>query len=81
MATTTYAPVRKVTAGALSGAVVTLIIWMLNTYVSPFDKKPIPAEITGTMTTIVSFLISYAVPPARKETIVEDEQGALSATE
>lgn len=81
MATTTYAPVRKVTAGALSGAVVTLVIWMLNTYVSPFDKKPIPAEITGTMTTIVSFLISYAVPPARNETIVEGEQGALSATE
>lgn len=82
MANTTYAPVRKVTAGALSSAIVTLVIWMLNTYVSPFDRRPIPAEIAGTLTTIVSFMISYAVPPGRDETVVEDEQGrTLSATE
>jgi hypothetical protein len=81
MATTTHAPVRKVTAGALSGAIVTLVIWMLNTYVPMFNRRPIPAEITGTLTTIVSFMISYAVPPGRDETVIEDEQGrTLSAT-
>ncbi|HIK45464.1 MAG TPA: hypothetical protein IGR64_11350 [Leptolyngbyaceae cyanobacterium M65_K2018_010] len=74
-ATPTRAPVRKVTFGAVSGALVTLIVGILNTYVPFFEAKPISGEISGALTTVVSFLVSYMVPPDPTETVLQNEEG------
>jgi Na+/proline symporter len=71
----TNTPVRKVTFGAVSGALVTLIVGILNGYVPFFEKKPISGEISGAATTVVSFLVSYLVPPDPNETTTQDSQG------
>lgn len=71
----TNTPVRKVTVGVISGAVVTLIVGILNTYAPFFEKKPITGEISGAATTVVSFLISYLVRPDPSETTTQDQEG------
>jgi hypothetical protein len=71
----TNAPVRKVTFGAISGAFVTLIVGILNTYVPFFVSKPISGEISGAATTVVSFMISYLVRPDPNETTTRDQEG------
>lgn len=70
---TTVQPVRKVTAGAFTGALVTLTVLILNTYSPFFEKKPISGEISGAATTVLTFIVSYLVPPGRKEAVaIED---------
>jgi hypothetical protein len=73
--TPTSIPVRKVTVGAFSGALVTLTVLVLNNYVSSFKEKPITPEMTGTAITIVTFIVSYLVPPDQRETTVQDQEG------
>ena len=68
-------PVRKVTVGAFSGALVTLIVFVLNNYVSSFQKKPITIETAGAAITVVTFIVSYLVPPDPRETIAQDREG------
>lgn len=63
------APVRKVTAGALGGALVTVLVWYLNTFVLEPDKQ-ITGEVAAALTTIVTFLVGYFVPPSAKDEIV-----------
>lgn len=73
-------PVRKVTVGALSGALVTLSVLVLNNYTSFFKEKPITSEMACAVTTIVTFIVSYLVPPDQRETIIQDQEGnAISA--
>lgn len=71
----TLQPVRKVTAGAFTGAFITLIVLILNTY-HPFFKQEnnrISGEISGAATTVLTFIVSYLVPPSKKEAIaIED---------
>ncbi|MDJ0680577.1 MAG: hypothetical protein QNJ18_12015 [Xenococcaceae cyanobacterium MO_167.B52] len=71
----TYQPARKVTAGAFTGALVTLIVLILNTYV-PFFKQEnnqISGELSGAATTVLTFIVSYLVPPSKEEAIfIED---------
>ena len=71
----TYQPVRKVTAGAFTGALVTLLVLILNAYV-PFFKQEnnqISGEISGAATTVLTFIVSYLVPPGKEEAIsIED---------
>ena len=66
------APVRKVTAGALGGAIVTVLVWYLNTFVLEPDKR-ITGEVAAALTTIVTFLVGYFVPPSAKDVIVAAE--------
>lgn len=68
-------PVRKVTVGAFSGALVTLIVFVLNNYVPSFQKKPITIETAGAAITVVTFIVSYLVPPDPRETIAQDREG------
>jgi len=63
------APVRKVTAGALGGAIVTVLVWYLNTFVLEPDKQ-ITGQVAAALTTIVTFLIGYFVPPSAKDEVV-----------
>ena len=71
----TYQPVRKATVGAFTGALVTLTVLILNTY-HPFfqnESKKISGEIFGAATTILTFIVSYLIPPSREEAIAIEE--------
>lgn len=57
------APTTKVTVGAATGALSALIVWILNMYVLPPDRQ-IPAEIGMLLTTLLTFIASYVVPPS-----------------
>jgi fluoride ion exporter CrcB/FEX len=61
-------PTRKVIAGGIAGALATIGVFILNTYVLPPDK-PLTAEISAAITTVLSFLISYLVPPSSSDQI------------
>jgi Na+/proline symporter len=47
----------KVTAGALAGAVVTLIVWIVNAATS----VETPPEAAAALVVVVSFLLGYVV--------------------
>ncbi len=79
----TYQPVKKVTAGVFTGALVTLTVLILNTY-NPFFKEEsnqISGEMSGAVTTILVFIVSYLVPPGRKEMVVIEDGIIKSAKE
>ncbi|MGB5632489.1 MAG: hypothetical protein WBM44_28815 [Waterburya sp.] len=81
-ATTTqpsYQPVRKVIVGAFTGALITLIVLILNTYSPFFEKKPISGEIAGATTTLLTFIVSYFVSPSKKEYIALEDDLTKSA--
>jgi len=63
------APIRKVTAGALGGAIVAVLVWYLNSFVLEPDQQ-ITGEVAAALTTIVTFLIGYFVPPSAKDEVV-----------
>jgi hypothetical protein len=48
--------------------VATIAVFALNTYVLPHDK-PLTADISVALATILSFVISYFVPPAATDHI------------
>ena len=79
MPSPTGAPVRKVWVGGVTGAFVTLIVAILNTYVPFFVHRPISGEISGAATTVLTFIVAYLVPPASGETTVVDQTGALKS--
>ncbi len=79
----TYQPVRKVTAGVFTGALVTLTVLILNTYHPFFKQKDnkISGEISGAATTVLTFIVSYLVPPGKKEIVVLEDGATKSAKE
>jgi hypothetical protein len=60
-------PAQKVTAGALAGAVTTIGIWLIKT----FGHVEIPGEIGAAITTVLTFIVSYLVPPSGNDQIVK----------
>lgn len=58
-------PSAKVSVGALAGAVVAAIVFILNYWV--LGDKPIPAELASILTFIVSGVASYFTPPSRAD--------------
>jgi len=78
MAMPTSAPVQKITYGAATGALVTLVVLILNAYFLPPEKK-ISAEISGAATTVLTFVVAYLVPPGANETTVQDTSGATKS--
>ncbi len=51
-------PTRKVTSGALAGALVTIGVWC----VQEFAGVVVPAEVAAAAVVVVSFCVSYVVP-------------------
>lgn len=51
-------PTRKVSAGALAGAVSVVLVWAFNA----FGGVTVTPEISSAFTTIVAFFTSYFVP-------------------
>ncbi|HEY4113627.1 MAG TPA: hypothetical protein VGM17_06145 [Rhizomicrobium sp.] len=58
-------PVQKVLVGGVAGAVTTVLVFFWNSY---SDHK-IPAEVAAALTTLITFVISYLVPPNPKEAV------------
>lgn len=58
-------PSAKVSVGALTGAVVTALVFILNYWV--LGDKPIPGELAAMLTFIFSGLASYITPPSRAD--------------
>jgi uncharacterized membrane protein YjjB (DUF3815 family) len=61
-------PIRKIQVAALGGAISTLVVFLMEQY----GHVQIPAAVATAITTILSFLISYFVPPAAQDNIVEE---------
>ena len=59
-------PARKVSVGALVGAVVTLLVWLIET----IGKITVPAYIAVALSTLLTFIISYLIPPADSDQVV-----------
>ena len=64
----TIIPRRKVIAGGLAGAVTIVVVFILNTYVTP--DRPITGEVSSAITTIITFIASFLVPPGEDEHVV-----------
>lgn len=56
----TAAPARKVAAGGVGGAVSVIVIAALQHYA----KLDIDPTLASAITTVVSFVIGYIIPPA-----------------
>jgi putative flippase GtrA len=59
----TAAPIRKVAAGGLGGAVATIVLWALAQFANIHPDPTIAAAIT----TVISFLVAYIVPPSAND--------------
>jgi hypothetical protein len=79
MATTTNVPTRKTIAAGSVGAFVTLVIWILNTYVPFFKTQPITGEAASLATTVLSGVAAWIVPPAASEATIQDASGAVKS--
>lgn len=62
-------PQRKVAAGAISGAIATLLI-AIAAYL---NHQPIPEGVTGAIVTLITFCVSYVVPPKAGEIVEEPD--------
>lgn len=59
-------PARKVLSGSAGGAIATLIIYCLDTYVL---AEPLPTAVAAAVTTLVVFTFGYIMPPSDQDTI------------
>ncbi len=59
-------PIRKISYGALVGAVVTLVVWLIET----LGKVTVPAYIAVALSTILTFVIAYLIPPSDADQVV-----------
>ena len=57
------APVRKVAASGVGGALATLILWALAQFAN-FHPEP---EVAAAITTVITFLVGYFTPPSAKD--------------
>ena len=62
-------PVQKVTAGLLAGAITTILVYAI----SMLAQVEIPPTVAAAITTLITFLISYMVPPGPDEQVVRVE--------
>jgi hypothetical protein len=68
--TAAAAPTRKVTYGGLAGAISFVVLFIINHYM--LKDNPLPAEVGGAISTIITFVVAYLVPPAASEAVVNN---------
>jgi hypothetical protein len=56
-------PIRKVAAGAIAGATITVILFVIKSLL----KTDVPADVASAMTMLLTFGISYMTPAADDE--------------
>lgn len=59
-------PARKVWFGAAAGSITVFLVWLVKTVGGP----TIPGEVSASITTVLTFLASYLVPPATDDQVV-----------
>lgn len=59
-------PARKVIGGTLGAATATIVLYVLNNHVLP---DPVPTEVAGALTTVVTFVVGYFIPPSPRDQI------------
>ena len=64
----TLIPTRKVTGGALAGAVSTILIAVLNR-----NDIVVSNDVAVAITTVLTFAVAYFIPPAARDQVVEKE--------
>jgi len=64
------APVRKVTATGITGAVAVIVLWILES-----QGIVVPVPVAAAIQTIVMFAVAYLVPPAADDGIVVTGDG------
>jgi hypothetical protein len=76
----TYVPTNKTIGSTVGSAVGVIVVWLINEYVRPLDS-PLPVEIQGAITVLVTFALGYLVPPGKREAVLVTANGAArSAT-
>jgi uncharacterized membrane protein YjjB (DUF3815 family) len=65
MRSSSAAPVRKVAVSGLAGAITTVVIWILNEWV--LKDHQISGQIGAAITTILTVVIGYLIPPGDQE--------------
>ncbi len=65
----TAAPTRKVLSAAVVGAIVTVVVWVLNHFVLKSSDQ-IDGTLSSALTTIATFIAGYFTPPGQNESIV-----------
>ena len=68
----TLLPTRKVAGAGIAGAAFSLLVYILNKYVSPFREHPLSGELATWATTVLAGLTAYLVPPGASEATVRD---------
>ena len=64
----TAVPTRKVLAGGAAGALSAILVFILNSYfLEPHHMKEIDPGIASAITTAISFIVSYLIPPGGNE--------------
>lgn len=63
-------PVRKVTAGTLSGALAVLIVALIESVID----KPLPTAVGESLVVVIGFMASYITPPKVGEVVVDCEE-------
>jgi len=63
-------PVRKVAAGAIAGATMTVILFGIKSVL----KADVPADVASAMTVLLTFGISYMTPAADDDSLPQAEQ-------
>ena len=66
---TSGAPTTKVISGGVAGAISVLVVWAVNSFKLLPSGTQIPGEIASALTTILSFAVSYFVPPSARDDI------------
>ena len=67
-------PTRKVTLGAVTGAATAILVWVLNEFNYLPGGTDIPGDIGAALTTLLTFVVSYFVPPSANDGITDAEE-------
>ena len=59
------APANKVIWGGVCGAAITIIVWIIESVAN----TKVPSTVALAMSTVLTFLVSYLVPPAQRDQI------------
>ena len=74
---TSAAPTRKVTAGGTAGAISIIIVFILNTYKLLPGGVQVTGEVAAALTTVISFIVSYVVPPSHQDQLTSTTTEAV----
>jgi len=67
----TAVPTQKVAASAVAGALTTILVYIIDAFVIQDPTQVIPAHVATAITTVISFIVAYLVPPSERDALVD----------